>query len=101
MCYLSIETRLVLLSELAIRERGVGLLIEICRHFGAATYLAQQSARRYLDESQFQNAGIELQFFKPPALIYPQLWGDFISGLSTFDLIFNCGPKSREILMGA
>ena len=101
MRYLSIETRLVLLSELAIRERGVGLLIEICRHFGAATYLAQQSARRYLDESQFQNAGIELQFCKPPALIYPQLWGGFISGLSTFDLIFNCGPKSREILIGA
>jgi hypothetical protein len=101
MQYLSIETRLVLLSELAIRERGVGLLIEICNHFGAATYLAQHSARRYLDVTQFQNAGIELRFFKPPALIYPQLWGDFISELSTFDLIFNCGPKARELLFRA
>ncbi len=98
MQYLTIETRLVLLSELAIRERGVGLLIEICRHFGAATYLAQHSARQYLDVTQFENAGIELQFFKPPALIYPQLWGDFISELSTFDLIFNCGSKARELL---
>ena len=96
--HFKIETRLVLLSELAIRESGIDLLINICNHFGAATYLAQHTARRYLDGAHFQNAGIELRFFRPPTLIYPQLWGDFISDLSSFDLIFNCGPKARELL---
>jgi hypothetical protein len=98
MQYLTIEVKLDLLSNLGIRKSGIELLIKICRYYGAKTYLAQHSARKYLDENQFQNAGIELRFFKTPEFVYPQLWGDFIAGLSTFDLIFNCGPKSRELL---
>jgi hypothetical protein len=96
--HLAVETKLILLSEIGIRQTGIRLLIKICHHFGASTYLAQQSAGQYLDEKAFQKAGIQLQFFKPPALIYPQLWGDFIPNLSTFDLLFNCGPKARDIL---
>ena len=97
--YLAIDTKLVLLSELGIQEKGTRLLIEICRRFGASTYLAQSSARRFLDVSLFQSAGIRLKYFKPPVLIYPQLWGDFVDKLSVFDLLFNCGPKAREILL--
>jgi hypothetical protein len=96
---LAVETKLILLSEVGIRETGIRLLIEICNHFGASTYLAQKSAGPYLDDKAFQKAGIRLQFFKPPAPIYPQLWGDFIPNLSTFDLLFNCGPKARDILL--
>jgi hypothetical protein len=99
MRHLAVETKLILLSEIGIRETGVRLLIEICNHFGASTYLAQKSAGEYLDDKAFQKAGIQLRFFKPPALIYPQLWGDFIPNLSTFDLLFNCGPKARDILL--
>jgi hypothetical protein len=33
--------------------------------------------------------------------VYPQLWGDFIPDLSAFDLLFNCGPKAREIVLAA
>ena len=36
--------------------------------------------------------------FRPP--VYPQLWGDFIYNLSALDLLLNCGPKSREIVLG-
>ena len=96
--HLAVETKLVLLSETGISQSGTGLLLEICRHFGASTYLAQRSASKYLDESAFQKAGIQLQFFSPPSPIYPQLWGDFIPNLSTFDLVFNCGPKARDVL---
>ena len=35
--------------------------------------------------------------FKPP--VYPQLWGNFIENLSYIDLLFNCGEKSRKILV--
>ena len=99
MRYLAIDTKLVLLSELGLQEKGTRLLIDICKRFGASVYLAQHSARKYLDASLFQNAGVQLQFFKPPTLIYPQLWGDFIYELSAFDLLFNCGPKARQILI--
>ena len=96
---LGIDTRIILLSELEIEARGNQLLVELCRKLNAARYLAQHTAGKYLDADLFQEAEIRIEFFKPPSPIYPQLWGDFIPNLSTFDLLFNCGPKSRDILM--
>ena len=98
MRHLIVETKLILLSETGIRQSGIGLLIDICHHFGASTYLAQKSAAQYLDQKAFQKANIELRFLKPPNPTYPQLWGEFIPNLSAFDLIFNCGPKAHDIL---
>jgi len=72
--------------------------VEICRQLGASQFLAQRSAKKYLDEEAFEKAGIELKFFNPSPPVYPQLWGPFISNLSTFDLLFNCGPKASDIL---
>jgi hypothetical protein len=96
---LHMETKLVLLSELGIEAQGDRLLIELCQKLGADCFLAQKEARKYLDEPLFEDTGIELAYFRPPSLIYPQLWGNFIPNLSTFDLVFNCGPKAREILI--
>jgi len=95
---LVIDTPLILLSDLAIKAKGNELLIEICRKMGSSRYLAQVSAKKYLDQEVFSAAGIELEFFIPPSPVYPQLWGEFIHNLSAFDLLFNCGPKSHEIL---
>jgi hypothetical protein len=95
---LAVETNLILQSQIGFTQSGVDLLIEICRHFGASTYLVQKSAARYLDPEAFRNANIHLRFFQSPALVYPQLWGDFVPNLSALDLIFNCGPKARDIL---
>ena len=96
---LHIETKLVLLSELGIEARGDQLLIEICKKLGASQFLTQHATKKYLNEDLFQEAGIEPKYFKPPSLIYPQLWGSFIPNLSTFDILFNCGPKARDILI--
>ena len=96
---LDIKTEVVLLSKTGIEARGDQLLIEISRHFGVSKFLSQQCAQKYLSTYLFDHAGIELRFFKPPPLIYPQLWGDFIGNLSVFDLLFNCGPKSKELLI--
>ncbi len=96
---LGIKTEVVLLSETGIEARGDQLLIDISRHFGALQFLAQRGARKYLDTDLFDRAGIDLRFLNPPTLTYPQLWGDFIYNLSIFDLVFNCGPKSRELLV--
>lgn len=96
--HLMIDTPLVLLSSLGIKGRGNELLIEICREISSSDYLAQGSAEKYLDQELFSSAGVNLHFFIPPAPVYPQLWGEFIHNLSAFDLLFNCGPKSHEIL---
>jgi hypothetical protein len=98
---LRIDTPLILQSDLGIVAKGNELLIEICREVQASAYLAQAATRKYLDADLFADAGIELNFFAPPSPVYPQLWGDFIYDLSAFDLLFNCGPKSHEIVCGA
>jgi hypothetical protein len=97
---LKIDTPLVLQSDLGVSATGNELLIEICRKMRASNYLTQAAAKKYLDARLFDEAGIELKFFVPPSPVYPQLWGDFIHDLSAFDLLFNCGPKSHEILCG-
>jgi hypothetical protein len=98
--HLQIQTKVFLLSELNIRETGDRRLIEICKRLGASRFLAQGAAKKYLDATLFQGAGIALDFFTPPSPVYPQLWGDFIPNLSAFDLVFNCGPKAHDILAG-
>jgi hypothetical protein len=95
---LKIETEIKLLSELGIQAAGNQMLVDICRRLGASAYLAQRAAAKYLDRGQFQQAGVKVQLIKPPACVYPQLWGGFICNLSTFDLLFNCGPKAHDIL---
>ena len=98
---LGIDTPLIVQSDLGIHARGNELLIQICQKVGATHYLAQDGAKKYLNPKPFEEAGIALLFFRRPDPVYPQLWGDFIHDLSAFDLLFNCGPKSHEILCGS
>jgi hypothetical protein len=93
-----VDTEIRRLAELNINTGGDQLLIDICRFFNASTYLAPAAAGKHLNADLFQRAGIELRYVKFPSWVYPQLWGDFISDLSAFDLLFNCGPKAREII---
>jgi hypothetical protein len=96
--HLMIDTPIILQSHLGIKAKGNELLIEICKRMGSRDYVAQASAKKYLNQELFSGAGISLHFFTPRPLIYPQLWGDFVFNLSAFDLLFNCGPKSHEVL---
>ena len=97
--YLKIETRMVLMSELGVAGKGTRLIIDICKSLGATQFLVQSSALAYYDPAQFKSEGLELVSFKKPEYIYPQMWGDFIANLSILDMMFTCGPKSREIVL--
>jgi len=96
---LKIKSQIRLLSQTGIQKRGTALLIDICRRMGADTFLTQKSAVNHLDEILFRKEGIQLRYFNAPTPVYPQLWGDFIANLSMFDMVFNCGPKARDILL--
>ncbi len=97
---LGLETKLLLQSELAVKSRGTQLLVDICRAAGASAFLVLEPVQKHLDQKLFEKNGIELRPFKYPAPVYPQLWGDFIANLSTFDLLLNLGPKAPEVLWG-
>jgi len=96
---LNFDSRLMLLSELGIDAKGDQLLIQICKKLGASHFLAQRASKKYLNEDLFQEAGIQVKYFRIPSLVYPQLWGSFLPNLSTFDLLFNCGSKAHDILV--
>ena len=96
--FLKIDTQVVMMSSLDTSARGTTLLVELCQKLGASTYLAQADAKRYLANEFFDDSSIQLRYFKPIALIYPQLWGDFIPDLSCLDIILNCGEKARDLV---
>jgi len=99
MLYMGVDTEIRLLSELNISANGERLPIEICQYFKASSYLAPGAAGNYLNPRLFENAGVELVAHKPKPCVYPQLWGNFLPDLSAFDLIFNCGPRARELML--
>jgi len=99
MKHLQIETKIILLSELEIKEKGNKLLIEICKRLGASQFLAQRAARKYFDVDRFTEAGIRLTDVTPPSPVYPQLWWSFIPNLSALDLVLNCGSKAHDIMI--
>jgi hypothetical protein len=97
MLYFGADTEIRKLSELNIQAGGDQLLIEVARYFDADTYLAPGAAAKYIDTGLFEKAGIEFREVQFRTPVYPQLWGNFIPDLSAFDLLFNCGPRARDI----
>ncbi len=98
---LKIKAEIKLLSQLGIQTAGDQMLVEICRGLGASAYLVQDAAAKYLNHGRFQKEGFEIKVVKAPTCVYPQLWGAFVSNLSTLDLLLNCGPKAHDILSDA
>lgn len=98
---LSLKTRLVRQSELGVSGTGTDLLIKVCEHEGADRLLVFPMVDKHIDLDRMGDHGIQVVHanFRPP--VYPQLWGDFVQNLSTLDLLLNCGPKSRGIVVGS
>lgn len=95
---LALKTELYLQSELGVAGKGTELIVNICKHLQADTYMTFPIVEKYLDVSQMNQSKIQIKFssFHPP--VYPQLWGEFIYNLSTLDMLLNCGEKSGDII---
>jgi hypothetical protein len=101
---LRITTRVVWSSDLPTQGQASQRLVEICRAVGASTYLSGAFAlEQYVDAALFRAAGIRLAVQQWHAPQYSQLYpaAGFIPDLSVVDLLFNEGPRSREILLAA
>jgi len=103
--YLNIPApTIVLLSSLlgkTIISRANELIVDMCKALNADTYLSdKEGSLDYIDVSVLRDGGIELKYCDFIHPEYPQLWGKFIPNLSVLDLLYNCGPNSKEILLG-
>jgi hypothetical protein len=98
---LEIETPVVLSSDIPTAGRNTERLAELCRAVGGDTYLSGRYAlQAYLDPAALGAAGIRLAFQEWQAPSYPQLYpaAGFVPDLSIVDLLFNTGPRAREII---
>ncbi len=95
----AISTPLYRSSELNVEGDRNSRLLNLCRHFGATTYLSGLAAQDYLDVGLFERDGIavEFQHFAHPA--YAQTREPFVSHLSAIDALLNLGPSAAAELL--
>jgi len=74
-------------------------LIDMVRACNCDAYLAGGGgSKNYLDEALFRRAEIACRFDSFTHPTYPQTFPGFEPSMTALDLLFNCGPASREIL---
>ena len=95
---LGIETNIILSSSLDLHGTKTERLIDILKKVDATEYLSGPSAKNYLNEDLFIKNKILLKYKYYKYSNYPQIWGDFIDGLSILDLMFNVGGDSMKFL---
>lgn len=97
--YLGITTKISNSWDYRMAEGKTERLVSLCQETGAARYISGPAARDYIVPELFDTAGIELTYFDYAGFNpYPQLWGDFVHGVTILDVLFNCGPNSRNFL---
>ncbi len=97
---LGIQTEIQRASDLDHEGTRSELILGLCESVGADIYYAGQGSREYLDQELLEKAGVRVVFQEFEYPVYNQCYPDlgFVPGLSVIDLIFNCGPRSLEIL---
>lgn len=86
--------------EYALKESKGDRIMELLLQLGATAYLSGPSAKDYLEESAFQEAGIELEWMDYGSYEeYPQLHPPFSHYVSIVDLIFNTGPDAKKFML--
>lgn len=93
-----ISTRLVRSSTLGATASKSELVLELCRHAGATTYLSGPLGRDYLDLQSFAAAGIDVVFHDYRHPVYAQAHPGFEPGMAAIDLLFMQGPEAGRTL---
>ncbi len=99
---LGITTPIKKQSEIVLNgdEKNNHLNIGICKALGMDTYLSGNGARKYNDESMYEDAGVMLiyQSFEVPR--YEQINAkEFVPGLSILDMFFSIGIERTKQLL--
>ncbi|MCX6183264.1 MAG: WbqC family protein [Bacteroidetes bacterium] len=97
--YLEINTKVLYSSEMKAEGAKSELVLNLCKEVGATTYLSGPFGRDYLDLPSFEQAGIKVEYADYQHPEYPQLHGAFEPYLTVFDVLFNHGKKSLEIIL--
>jgi len=97
---LNLSTKIVLSSDLNLKDKRSALLAKMSTALGCTAFLTERDFAIYLDRKPFYEKEVELIFFSFKAPEYYQLFGNFTPGLSIIDVLFNEGEVSRHLIAG-
>ncbi len=83
-------------SDLPLHSRRDERIIEMCKMFGADTYISGTGAKDYHIEEEYTRNGINLVYSDYQPVRYPQVKGRSAINLSVIDYVMNCGFKLPE-----
>jgi hypothetical protein len=92
--YLAIDTPCFQSSRLNAGGDGNEKLVNLCRELGADTFIVKPGTEHYHPREYFEARGVAFKYFTPAEMLYPQLHGNSVAGLSILDYAMNCGPGS-------
>ena len=95
------QTRYLRSSSLVGQGSKTERLIAILQEVGADHYISGPSARAYLDERRFAEAGITHEYMTYEYPEYPQLYPPFHPAVSILDLLFMVGPNAPHYIWQA
>ncbi|KAA3658783.1 MAG: hypothetical protein DWQ10_10435 [Calditrichaeota bacterium] len=95
---LDIKTACFLSSDIQLKTGRTERIVHMGKKLRCNTYLSGPSGSKYLDENQFKDNGITVEYFSFNHPEYKQQFGAFIPGMSIVDLLFNEGPNTATTL---
>jgi hypothetical protein len=97
--FLGIATRITWSWDYELAGGKTERLAHLCRQACATQYVSGPAARSYLEEDVMSRHGIAVEWFDYSGYPeYPQLFGEFVHGVTVLDLLFNCGRDARRYM---
>jgi hypothetical protein len=94
------HTRFIRSSEISnITGFKTERLIQILTAVGATHYISGPSAKDYIDNQQFEKAGISLEYMVYGYPEYPQLFPPYDPQVSVLDLLFMVGSRALDYIL--
>lgn len=95
--YLGITTKVSWSWDHETGDGKTQRLVDLCKAVNCGAYVSGPAARAYLDVQAFERAEVAVKWFSYAELQpYPQMHGGFEPQVSIIDLLFNCGPSSKD-----
>ena len=96
---LGIKTKLINDTEYEAHGSKTERLVSLVKAADGDYYLSGPAAKSYIENEQFENAGIELEYIDYSGYPeYKQLYGDFVGTVSIIDLIFMQGKNAPDYM---
>ncbi len=97
---LGIDTKITWSMDYGVTGQKSERLIDLCGGAGATEYLSGPSARAYLDESLFEEAGVDVIWMEYDGYPeYDQLYPPFAHRVTILDLIFHTGTGAPDHML--